>query len=90
MSHLVLELLLWIVFSFFVGCVLGCLFRRLFGAEPELVIASAATKPAATKHTPLRAPASAKVAAAPSAKPATAPSAKPATAASDEACHCCK
>ena len=69
MSHLVLELLLWIVFAFFVGCILGCVFRRLVRSRAGTVVASAATRPAATKHTPLRAPASAKVAAAPSAKP---------------------
>ena len=46
MSHLVFELLLWIVLAFFVGCILGCVFRRLFGPEPELVVAAAAGKPA--------------------------------------------
>ena len=30
MSHLILELLLWILFAFFVGCIIGCLLHRLF------------------------------------------------------------
>jgi predicted flap endonuclease-1-like 5' DNA nuclease len=45
MSHLALELLLWIVFVFFVGCIVGCILRRAFGPEPELVVATAAGKP---------------------------------------------
>jgi predicted flap endonuclease-1-like 5' DNA nuclease len=49
MSHLVLELLLWIVFAFFVGCVLGCVFRKLFGPEPEVVLATAAGKTASVR-----------------------------------------
>jgi len=33
MSHLVLELALWILLAFFVGCIIGCLLYRLFGGE---------------------------------------------------------
>lgn len=53
MSHLVLELALWILLAFFVGCILGCLLRRLFASEPAPAIAgapsqvSAVTAPAA-------------------------------------------
>jgi NADH-quinone oxidoreductase subunit E len=35
MSHLVLELALWILFAFFVGCIIGCLSRKLFGGEAK-------------------------------------------------------
>jgi NADH-quinone oxidoreductase subunit E len=31
MSHLVLELILWMLFAFFVGCIIGCILHRLFG-----------------------------------------------------------
>jgi predicted flap endonuclease-1-like 5' DNA nuclease len=40
MSHLVLELALWILLAFFVGCMLGCLLRRLFAGEPAAAVAS--------------------------------------------------
>lgn len=33
MSHLILELLLWILLAFFVGCIIGCLLHRLFGGS---------------------------------------------------------
>ena len=33
MSHLVLELALWVLFVFFVGCIIGCLLHKLFGGE---------------------------------------------------------
>lgn len=33
MSHLILELILWILFAFFVGCIIGCLLHRLFGGR---------------------------------------------------------
>lgn len=35
MSHLVLELALWIILAFFIGCIIGCLLRRLFGGGRE-------------------------------------------------------
>ncbi len=31
MSHLILELILWMLFAFFVGCIIGCLLHKLFG-----------------------------------------------------------
>ncbi|WP_119391691.1 hypothetical protein [Taklimakanibacter lacteus] len=33
MSHLMLELALWILLAFFIGCIVGCLLRRLFGGQ---------------------------------------------------------
>jgi len=45
MSHLVLELALWILLAFFVGCIVGCLLRKLFGGEASRV---AATRPPPT------------------------------------------
>ncbi len=33
MSHLMLELALWILLAFFVGCIIGCLLRRLFSGS---------------------------------------------------------
>lgn len=32
MSHLVLELALWVLLAFFIGCIIGCLLHRLFGS----------------------------------------------------------
>ncbi|MBK1866440.1 hypothetical protein [Taklimakanibacter albus] len=40
MSHLVIELALWILLAFLVGCILGCLLRRLFAGEPAAAVAS--------------------------------------------------
>lgn len=40
MSHLAIELALWIFLAFLVGCILGCLLRRLFAGEPAPAIAS--------------------------------------------------
>lgn len=31
MSHLIVELILWMLFAFFVGCIVGCILHRLFG-----------------------------------------------------------
>jgi len=31
MGHLTLELILWLLLAFFIGCTLGCLFRKIFG-----------------------------------------------------------
>lgn len=39
MSHLALELALWILLAFFVGCILGCLLRRMFAADAVPVAA---------------------------------------------------
>jgi len=32
MGHLTLELILWLLLAFFIGCTLGCLFRKMFGS----------------------------------------------------------
>ena|SRR5437868_2903689 len=39
MSHLALELALWILLAFFIGCILGCLLRRMFAADAVPVAA---------------------------------------------------
>lgn len=39
MSHLVLELALWVLLVFFIGCILGCLLRRMFAADAVPVAA---------------------------------------------------
>lgn len=44
MRHLILELALWILLAFFIGCLAGCLLRKGFG------------KPAATAPQPAPAP----------------------------------
>lgn len=31
MAHLILELALWILLAFFIGCIIGCILRKLFG-----------------------------------------------------------
>jgi len=36
MPHLLLELLIWVLIAFFVGCLLGYLLRMMFGAKPEV------------------------------------------------------
>lgn len=36
MSHLILELALWILLAFFIGCIIGCLLRRLFGSGTDV------------------------------------------------------
>ena len=46
MSHLTLELLLWILLAFFVGCVIGCLARRLLAGANAEPAASGAPAPA--------------------------------------------
>ena len=36
MPHLILELALWTLFAFFLGCIVGCILRKLFaGGETE-------------------------------------------------------
>ncbi|MGE3873307.1 MAG: hypothetical protein AB7F74_10155 [Parvibaculaceae bacterium] len=51
MSHLVLELALWVLLAFFVGCIIGCILRKLFGAEtsapPRRTMGEPARSPAA-------------------------------------------
>lgn len=41
MSHLVLELALWMLFVFFVGCIIGCILHKLFGGEPAFATGGA-------------------------------------------------
>jgi predicted flap endonuclease-1-like 5' DNA nuclease len=50
MSHLVLELALWVLFVFFVGCIIGCILRKLFGAAAPVALSR--TQPRG--HEPLR------------------------------------
>jgi predicted flap endonuclease-1-like 5' DNA nuclease len=44
MSHLVLELALWLLFAFFVGCIIGCILRKIFGGEAAFVTSSARSR----------------------------------------------
>jgi predicted flap endonuclease-1-like 5' DNA nuclease len=50
MSHLVLELILWMLFAFFVGCIIGCILHRLvgYGAVASRPSDVATERPAAT------------------------------------------
>ncbi|NJO33168.1 MAG: hypothetical protein HC869_08495, partial [Rhodospirillales bacterium] len=50
MGHYILELILWVLASFFVGCCIGCLLRKLFGSE-EVAVQTAAAAPH-VPHTP--------------------------------------
>ncbi|MFZ5674650.1 MAG: hypothetical protein ACOZAM_16980 [Pseudomonadota bacterium] len=52
MSHLALELALWILLAFFVGCILGCLLRRLFAGEPAPAIAGGPSQAASGMMAP--------------------------------------
>ncbi len=45
MYHYLLELALWILLAFFIGCILGCLFRKWFGAVEEVAPQRAAYVP---------------------------------------------
>ncbi|MGE0008027.1 MAG: hypothetical protein AB7S92_20900 [Parvibaculaceae bacterium] len=45
MSHLVLELALWALLAFFVGCITGCLLHRLFGGERTAAATRASPSP---------------------------------------------
>jgi predicted flap endonuclease-1-like 5' DNA nuclease len=58
MSHFILELALWTLLAFFIGCLLGCLFRKWFGAA-EIEPAKHAVytpPPAIPKPAPVAAP----------------------------------
>jgi predicted flap endonuclease-1-like 5' DNA nuclease len=44
MSHLVLELALWVLFAFFVGCIVGCILRKLFGGEAAVATSGAPSR----------------------------------------------
>jgi len=85
MGHLTLELILWLLLAFFIGCILGCLFRKLFGgsesetatvgaaAAGSAAVATAATAPKAPKAEAKPAPV-----AAPKPEPVATPEPKPA------------
>lgn len=45
MPHLILELALWIILAFFVGCILGCLLRSLFAGGASAVTAEGPSVP---------------------------------------------
>jgi predicted flap endonuclease-1-like 5' DNA nuclease len=62
MSHYLLELLFWALVAYALGCLIGCMARKLFGAEEPLPVAAPA--PAVRAPTPPPAPAVPKVAAA--------------------------
>jgi predicted flap endonuclease-1-like 5' DNA nuclease len=44
MSHLVLELALWMLFAFFVGCMIGCILHQLFRGERALAPSGARSR----------------------------------------------
>jgi predicted flap endonuclease-1-like 5' DNA nuclease len=58
MAHYLLELALWILLAFFIGCLLGCLFRKWFGAaEVEAAKPAVYVSPTApVKPMPVAAP----------------------------------
>jgi predicted flap endonuclease-1-like 5' DNA nuclease len=60
MSHLVLELALWMLFAFFVGCIIGCVLHKLFGRDAALATSGATSR----LDEPLRSPGAEKVKAA--------------------------
>ena len=51
MQHLVLELALWILLAFFVGCIAGCLLRKGFGT-PAAIAPQPAPEPAPAPKPP--------------------------------------
>jgi NADH-quinone oxidoreductase subunit E len=72
MSHYILELIVWMLATFFVGCCIGCLLRKLFGAEEAVAEAPRAMAPAPPPPPPVRA-------AEPAPPPPPAPVVEPAT-----------
>lgn len=62
MPHLILELALWILLAFFIGCIAGCLLRKSFGtgavetaaASPEPAPAAKTARPKPAQKTPGR------------------------------------
>jgi NADH-quinone oxidoreductase subunit E len=78
MSEPVLELLLWILLAFFVGCILGCILKMAFGRDSTPATSAGITAPAAVPS-PAAAPAPPKPKATQKpAKPVPANAAKPA------------
>ncbi len=65
MLHYLIELAVWMLLAYFLGCCIGCLLRQMFGTEPAMmaaggapaIAASGATVPsAATPHGQLTRP----------------------------------
>jgi len=54
MSHLILELALWALLAFFIGCIIGCILHKLFGGETTRATTRRAPPRAADE--PLRSP----------------------------------
>jgi predicted flap endonuclease-1-like 5' DNA nuclease len=51
MPHLILEIILWVLLAFFIGCVLGALARSLTARRPEQVQAASETSDVADTDT---------------------------------------
>ena len=71
MLHYLIELAVWMLATFFVGCCIGCLLRKLFGAEAAVEVAAPAVMPKAAIAVPAVAAAATIVAAAPALRPVT-------------------
>lgn len=75
MLHYLIELAVWMLGSYFAGACLGCLLRKLFGAdEPAMAVAAAATGPVMVPRTVAPAPVAAPM---PVARPAPTPTPMP-------------
>ena len=61
MSHYLLELVLWMLLAFFIGCIFGYLLRLMFGESAAQAPEPAAVAPASSPLTPAAAPLAAKV-----------------------------
>lgn len=66
MSHYLIELLIWCIVAYVLGCIVGWIIRNLFGGD---TVAVAAPAPAAIPASPVAAPASTVAAAAMLSKP---------------------
>jgi predicted flap endonuclease-1-like 5' DNA nuclease len=63
MSHYILELLIWSAIAYLLGCWIGCMARKMFGAEEPLPVAAPVVRAPAPTPPPAQAPVAAKVAA---------------------------
>ena len=63
MSHYLLELVLWMLLAFFIGCIFGYLLRLMFGEAGAETAAPAAAAPSKAAHTAPMAPKAAELAA---------------------------
>ncbi len=63
MSHYLLELVLWMLLAFFVGCIFGYLLRLMFGETAAQAPGPAAIAPAPSPEVPAAAPLAAEAAA---------------------------